>query len=164
MLKIIFGVAIVAFTTFCGRILSKKYRQRRRFFTSWREFNEQFINEIAYYRRPLSDFLTLYTFDEEFQMFLQEYTQNLQESAKDGENKLGFSEFSFLNEEEKTVLLDYFTMLGKGDSASQKSYFLSFRDTLFKYQTTATEQGKKYEDLYIKLGFLCGLFILILII
>ncbi len=164
MLRIFFGIAIVAFASFCGYLLSKKYRQRRLFFTCWREFNEQFINEIAYYRRPLSDFLSLRTYEGEFQTLLQEYAQILSEYAKSGENRLDLSEYSFLIDDEKTVVFDYFRMLGRGDSASQKSYFLSLRDTLVKYQTIANEQGKKYEDLYIKLGFLCGLFILILII
>ena len=164
MLKIILGVSIVAFATFCGYLLSKKYRQRRCFFTCWREFNEQFIHEIAYFRRPISDFLSLRAYEGEFQTLLQEYAQLLQEYAKNGEKWLDLSRYSFLANEEKTAIFDYFMMLGKGDSASQKAYFLSVRDTLVKYQIAANEQGKKYEDLYIKLGFLCGLFILILII
>jgi hypothetical protein len=38
------------------------------------------------------------------------------------------------------------------------------RERLTQYEAAAISQGKKYENLYIELGFLCGLFILILII
>ena len=69
-----------------------------------------------------------------------------------------------LKEEEKIFLYDYFQMLGKGDSISQKTYFSSVQQTLSKWKESSNQEGKKYEDLYIKLGFLCGLFVLILII
>ena len=63
MLKVVLGVAIVAVFTAGGYILSKKYRQRRRFLGQFREFNEQFINEITYYRRPIKEFLSMNTFE-----------------------------------------------------------------------------------------------------
>ena len=56
MQKFIVGVAMVAFTTFCGYFLAKKYRQRKLFFMQLVEFNERFLSEISYYRRPIKDF------------------------------------------------------------------------------------------------------------
>ena len=67
-------------------------------------------------------------------------------------------------ENEKADVMDYFMGLGKGDANSQKTYLQFMRERLTKYETEAILQGKKYENLYIELGFLCGLFILILII
>ena len=55
-------------------------------------------------------------------------------------------------------------MIGKGDSNSQKNYFTSVKETLSKLKKEAEENNKKYGDLYVKLGFLCGLLILILVI
>ena len=46
MLKLLSGIAIIAFTTFCGYFFSKKYRQRKIFFAQFKEFNERFLNEI----------------------------------------------------------------------------------------------------------------------
>ena len=164
MLKVIFGVAVVAMATAFGYLLSKKYRQRRRFFTQFREFNEQFIHEITYYRRPIKEFLSCHLYDGAFDMVLQKYTVILTQNAFERGALFDLSDYTFLTENEKTDITDYFMTIGKGDSASQKCYFLSMRERLAKYESDALSQGKKYENLYIELGFLCGLFILILII
>ena len=163
MLKILLGVAVVALSTIFGYILANKYRLRRRFLGQFREFNDRFINEITYYRRPIKEFLMTNTFEGVFQSLLEGYAQQLG-GVSDGIAAFKMSDYSFLGENEKNDLLGYFSMLGKGDSISQKAYFLSMRERLTKYETEAVLQGKKYENLYLELGFLCGLFILILII
>ena len=158
MLKFLLGCTIVAFTTFCGYIFSKKYRQRKHFFRQLFEFNQRFLNEIAYYRRPIQEFIAKYEYQGEFATILQSYQTSLKGGAFD------LSGYTFLREDETVQLYDYFQMLGKGDSHSQKGYFSGMNDTLLKWKTTSGDEGKKYEDLYIKIGFLCGLFILILIV
>ena len=164
MLKVLVGIAIVGFTTLCGYLLSKKYRQRKQFFRQFKEFNERFLNEIAYYRRPIQEFASMYAYQGEFNELLQAYFSNLEERALNERKILDLPTYSFLKEDEKIVIADYFLMLGKGDSTSQKNYFSSIKEVLMKYQNESTTVSKRYEDLYIKLGFLCGLFILILII
>ena len=54
MAKFLLGVAIVAFMSFLGYLLAKKYRKRRDFFVQFTLFNERFLSEISYYRRHLS--------------------------------------------------------------------------------------------------------------
>ena len=164
MLKVIFGVAVVVVATALGYLFSKKYRQRRRFFSQLREFNEQFIHEVTYYRRPIKEFLSCHVYDGEFDGLLQKYTAMLAQSVLESHSLFDLAEYTFLAENEKSDVVDYFMTIGKGDSASQKCYFLSMRERLAKYESDAISQGKKYENLYIELGFLCGLFILILII
>jgi stage III sporulation protein AB len=164
VLKIIFGLAIVVISTLLGYVLSKKYRQRRRFLGQFREFNEQFINEITYYRRPIKAFLDRQRFDGEFQVLLQSYDALLDQYTEKEGKVLDLSPYTFLSENEKADVYDYFMTLGKGDSESQKRYFLSMQERLTNYEAKAISQGKKYENLYIELGFLCGLFILVLII
>ena len=164
VLKILFGLSIIAVSTLGGYILSNKYRQRRRFLSQFREFNDQFINEISYYRRPIKEFLQNHTFDGEFQVLLQSYLVALDQDIFREIGLAELSTYTFLHESEKGDVLDYFRMLGRGDSSSQKCYFLSMRERLVKYEAEAISQGKKYENLYTELGFLCGLFILILII
>ncbi len=166
MIKFFLGILIVLFTSFCGYIVARKYRQRKFFFQQFYLFNERFINEISYYRRPLEEFVSLYSYKGEFQVFLREYFNSIREL--DGNLKirelLDFNEYSFLNQEERGVVTDYFLMLGKGDSLSQKTFFSSTKAVLEKLKNESEVQCKKYGDLYIKIGFLCGLLILILII
>ena len=163
MIKVLLGIAIVAFTGFCGFVFAKKYRQRKKFFAQLWEFNERFLSEIAYYRRPIKEFIAIYSYQGEFQEVLKDFTHSLSEDVQTM-RFLENSKYSFLKEEEKQTLNDYFLMLGKGDSSSQKGYFASVKDTLVRSQNETEIEAKKYGDLYIKIGFLCGLLILILIV
>ena len=164
MAKFLLGVVIVAFTSFCGYLLSKKYRRRKVFFTQINEFNERFLNEMSYYRRPLTEFFSKYEYTKEFKFLLDDYIQTLRNGQTSLEKALETADYDFLKKEEKSFICDYFYMLGKGDSVSQKAYFSSVKESLKKQANEAMIESKRYGDLYIKLGFLCGLFILILII
>ena len=162
--KFFLGIAIVAFTSFCGYVFAKKYRIRKLFFSQWKEFNERFLNEISYYKRPLGEFSSKYAYKAEFNDLLETYFSCLQQDVNAFAEALKTADYGFLSAEEKIAVRDYFMMLGKGDSLSQKSYFSAIKETLVKFQVNAEVTYKKYGDLYIKLGFLCGLLLLILII
>ncbi len=162
MVKFLLGVTMVAFTTFCGYLLSKKYRKRKVFFHELNVFNERFLSEIAYYRRPIKEFAVQYVFYGEFNDILTDFFLSVDDGAlfyvgDDGE-------YSFLKEEEKRFIEEYFRMIGRGDSASQNKYFSSVKNTLTAYKDDTEKESKKYGDLYIKIGFLCGLLILILMV
>ncbi len=163
MLKFLLGLAIVAFTSFCGRFLAKKYRQRRDFFKQWREFNERFLSEISYYRRPIKEFIAAFSYEGDFRALLNDYCLWVASSLPP-QSIFKEEEYLFLKAEEKQIVIDYFSMLGKGDSTSQKGYFSSVKDTLLGYQKRTEDEAKRYGDLYVKIGFLCGLLLLILIV
>ncbi len=164
MAKFFLGIAIIAFTTFLGYLCSKKYRKRKNFFTQWTSFNERFLNEIAYYRRPLQDFFMKYTYKEEFAMLLDRFLQAVKNGIPLHDYLLSTPDFDFLKKEEKQGVENYFSVLGKGDSSSQKSYFSAQKQAISEWEKHAKDTAKKYGDLYVKLGFLCGLLILILIL
>ena len=160
MIKFFLGVAIVAFTSFCGYLLAKKYRKRMLFFQEFYTFNERFLSEIAYYRRPVKEFISLYSYQGEFNDLLIDVFSEREENFLFTKS----DEYSFLKEDDKKRTEDYFFMLGKGDSASQKGYFSSIKEQLVSLRNEAESEAKRYGDLYIKIGFLCGLLILILIV
>ncbi len=164
MQKFIVGIAIVAFTSFCGHFLARKYRQRKLFFKQMQEFNERFLSEISYYRRPIKEFVGKYVYKGEFDELLQDFFTLIQRRERVETGLLDSSKYAFLKAEEKRVVEDYFLMLGKGDSISQKGYFSSVKETLSQLQSEAEKASKRYGDLYIKLGFLFGLLILILML
>lgn len=162
--KFFLGVFLVAFTSFCGYFLAKKYRQRKLFFKQLQEFNERFLSEISYYRRPIKDFASKYYYKGEFNILLKDFFEGL-ENRSEGERFLSdLPTYAFLKKEEMSVIEDYLLMLGRGDSASQKNYFSSVKPQLSKWQNESDAACKRYGDLYIKLGFLFGLFIFILIL
>lgn len=162
--KFILGILIVVFTAFCGYILSKKYRRKKLFFAQFYEFNERFLTEITYARRPLGDFFLSDSYKGEFGKLAEKFFQDIQKNENIYAVLQTDGEYAFLTKEEKAFVGDYFSMLGKGDSASQKAYFSNRKDGLAKLKSQSETACKKYGDLYIKLGFLCGLLILVLIL
>lgn len=158
MLKIIIGIAVILFTSFCGYLLSKKYLERKNFYTRLSEFNIRFLSELSYRKRPIKTFLDECEYKGPFREVLEEYKRSLSGEETD------FLSFRFLSKEESLFLTDYFSMLGKGDSVSQKNYFTAENARIEQYLKEADLNAKRYGDLYVKLGFLLGLAILILIV
>ncbi len=163
MIKFLLGVGIVCLSTCFGYLLASSYRNRKQFYKQLRDFNERFLNEIAYYKRPLGEFIAKYNYYGYFYELLRLFQKHLSTQAQQG-HSLNLQEFSFLKKEETGFIQDYFQMLGKGDTSSQKAYFFAMKEEIQKRCTAAENEYKKYGDLYIKLGFLCGLFLLILIV
>ena len=163
MIKFILGMAIVCFTSFCGYMLAKKYRQRKNFFVQMNEFNERFLSEIAYYRRPVKEFSQEYEDRGEFEVLLCSFIDSLKNDERE-ESGSSLPVFSFLTKDETAFVNDYFLMLGKGDSSSQNAYFTSVKPALGEYKKKSAEDCVRYGDLYLKLGFLFGLMVLILLI
>ena len=164
MIKFLLCIAIVAFTSLCGYLLAKKYRQKKNFFTQMVVFNERFLSELTYFRRPIHEFVFSYTYHDEFLQLLKDYSRaNLKHNVNMHEI-LNDSTYSFLKNDEKKIVLNYFSMLGKADSAAQKTYFSSMKEILRSAEIGAITNYQKYGSLYIKIGFLIGLLILILII
>ena len=166
MIKLMLGIAIVAFCGFMGYFLSKKYRRRKEFFLQWLQFNERFLTEIAYYKRPLLKFLSAYTYKGEFSIFLEGFQQTLTGEGDGGRRVLliGKDELPFLTADELTFLVDYFQMLGRGNSDAQKLYFNTAKMQIESWKEKSVEESKKYGDLYLKLGVLLGIAILIIIV
>ena len=154
-------LAILAFTSTVGYLLAAKYRQRKSFFTQLFDFNERFLVEVAYSKRPIKEFIENYAYKGDFAEILGLYIDVLGDFDK---MPTLFSEVSFLEQEEKKILTDYFSSLGKGDSDSQKSYFTNVKNTLDVYKKGAENEYKKYAELYVKLGVLVGVAIIIIIV
>ena len=153
-LKIIICIAVVAFSTVLGYLLAGKYRARKKFYEQFCQFNKQYLNELSYTRKPLPDFLKEHEYSGDFAKAIQKCVES-QESAV---------RFAYLNKEEKAACSNYFSMLGRGDAHSQKTYFGSQTQLLEAKQAEGEKQAKSRTSLYIKLGLLLGLAIVILII
>ena len=162
MIKFLLGVAIVCLSTCFGYLLASNYRNKKQFYKQLRDFNERFLNEIAYYKRPLGEFISKYRYNGYFNDLLLDFQRNMREPLR--QMRLNLKEYSFLKKEDVGFMEDYFQMIGKGDSSSQKNYFSAMKEEIQKRYFIAENEYKKYGDLYIKLGFLCGLFLLILIV
>lgn len=132
-----------------GLILTWKYKKRKIFFYNLDLFNARLINEVSYTKMPLSAFIEKYTFKGDFAQFLEE------------KKKSGFAydacEYSYLTEDEQNFVRDYFLMVGRSDSASQKEYLMSSRAETERLRAESDAEYKRHFNLYVRLGFLFGL-------
>ncbi len=161
LIKIIVCLAILVFTTSIGYLLASKYRNRKLFFNQFSQFNERFLREIEYSKRPIKEFTQSYAYKGDFCEILNKYLENL---GSFNDFLCVFPDISCLETEEIRVICDYFNSLGKGDSSTQKSYFSSVNAQIEEYKKKSEKDYKRYADLYVKLGVLVGLAIIIVIV
>ena len=161
MVRFLVGVLLVVFSTFCGNLLSVRYKRRKVFFQQAAAFNEGFLEEIVYTKRPFEEFCQKRRFTGEFAQLLSD---ELARRARKRTTPLDLSECTYLDRDERTFFSEYFSAFGRGDSLSQKGYFTQAGNRLQALKIKAEDESKKYVELYTKMGFLCGLAILIILI
>ena len=161
IVKIVLCVTLLIFTSGIGYVFALKYRKRKQFFSQFYDFNERFLRELEYSRRPLTDFIQNCLYKGEFSDLLSIFLMN-----SDIEMPLQdyFSSITFLKLDEEKTISQFFNELGKGDCESQKKVFGNYLKDLGHKKTETNSDYKKYAELYVKLGVLVGISIIILIL
>ena len=153
-LKFILSGLIVAFCVALGWFGSEKYRTRKYFFAQLNALNEAYLNELTYAKKPLDAFLEGRNCTGDFAKLIRSMRKHEQ---------ISFNNFH-LTKEETADCTDYFSMLGRGDSASQRGYFTAKSAYLNEKKALTEKEAKSRGELYIKLGLLAGLAFVILIL
>ncbi len=151
-LKVVLAGAAVAFCVLLGYLAANKYRSRKAFYAQFYLFNERYLSELGYARRPLPQFLAAYPYTGDFQRTLAAFSAH------------GMSFPACLTQEEKKECEDYFGMLGRGDAHTQSGYFGARRAALAERKDKSKKEAEERGTLYLKLGLLAGLAFVILII
>ena len=153
-LKFLLGVLIVAFCTFLGYCAAGKYRARKSFYSQLNAFNEKYLAELKFSRKPLSQLIKEFSFTGD----LAETMGKLQKT------RTVAVDFAYLTKEERSYIAEYLSMLGRGDSHSQTGYFSAQASLLAESKKKSESEAKSYTELYLKLGLLAGLAFVILIV
>lgn len=153
-LKLLLCGIIICFCIFLGWFAAAKYRNRRAFFAQFAAFNERYLSELGFHRRSLPVVIKEYGGEGDFGKALYKVTIERNSELK----------YAYLTEEERKTCLDYFSMLGRGDSHSQSAYFAAQSGELQKMREESEGECKRRGELYLKLGLLAGLAFVILIV
>ncbi len=153
-LKILLSALIVAFCVALGYFAAEKYRARKKFFSELSSLNEAYLNELSYAKKPLEVFLEERKGKGEFAKVISSLLRHEPPSLKNFR----------LTEEEQADCSEYFSMLGRGDSLSQRTFFSSKTSCLAQKKTACEKEAKTRTTLYVKLGLLAGLAFVILIL
>ena len=154
IIKIIVGILSVIVFTKIGYDKSKNYKEKLAFYNSITLFCDKFLVELEYKKSHVEKVLK--------DSYSSSSAKKLFNSYLNDKNNLIFPDF--LNNEEKSILSDFFMKLGLGDTDSQKIYVKSYKNTFEKKASESWQNFKKYSNLYLKIGFMFGLTLMIVVI
>ena len=127
-------------TTSIGPLLSANKKKRMQIFSELYEFNEQLILTLKFTRSSIEKIAEPYKFVPEL---------------LDGKELISGDEGQFLK--------DYMRNLGKTDALSQVDYLNERKLLLKKYKDESYSDYKKYSSLYVKIFFLIGVMVAVLL-
>lgn len=171
-LKIVGVIVVFISSIYIGRLMAGRYTKRYSELTIFLNFIEYFETEICYTSTPVLEIFGALTpkMHSPFKEIFQAVTTDLssygyrplcdiwQEKLYAGRSSLS------LNQEDLDLLIYFGNILGTTDKENQKKYFTVIKSRLNSQLIEAQENKAKYSKLFNELGFIVGLFIIILII
>ena len=127
-------------TTSIGIFLTANKKKKMQVFGELYEFNDQLLLNLKFSRKPLNKIAEKFKFVPEILR---------------GER--------VLEGEDGEIVSDYIINLGKTDALSQIDYLNGRKTALEKYKNESAQEYKKYSSLYIKIFFMVGVLIAVLI-
>lgn len=140
MIKILILIVVVILTTLLGIFLSANKKKRMQIYSELYEFNEQLILNLKFNKSSISKIAAPF-----------KYVGNI----LDGSLTLSGSDGDFLR--------DYTENLGMTDALSQVDYLTERKSILKKYKEESFADYKRYSSLYVKIFFLIGVTIAVLL-
>ena len=152
-MNILIGILCVIVCSLIGKILSEKFQKRKDFFSELSNLNQKLKSEITFKQSSLRDIIDNLN-NETLKSYLVECVFNKNYSIN----------VVFLSNDENDFIKDYASNLGVFDRNSQLSFLTSVDAQIQTYYKTSREEEQKYRKLYIKLGFLFGLIIMVVVL
>ena len=155
LFRVVLGLILIFLSFTISRELSKKYRNKRVFFSDFYSFNQQIITEVSFSNNTLPSILKTIDDKSDFNSFIKDFFAN---GTVDNSLPL------YLNEKERKFIVFYLSNIGKSDSNSQKRYFEDSKNQIVDYLNESKENESKYTPLYLKMGVLIGFLLFIIVI
>lgn len=159
-MRIVFLGAIPVITAFIGYLISAKYSSERDFWKTFVFTHKRIKNEVAFSQKPIPEILSVGNSEDKsensdiFSLAVKNYINGEETPVK----------VKFLTAEQNEFFSDYLSNLGKTDKKSQLDFLNSAEERLYYYEKKSDERCKRYRPLFVKLGFLFGLILFILLV
>lgn len=153
-MKIVLAAFIPVISAFLGFIFSARFKESSEFWDEFLSWHKKIKAEITFSQRSLPE---IFNSTEKDDLFL---------SIAKGffDTHTIYPKPTFLSKDEYTFLIKYLDSLGTTDKNSQLDFLNSMENELNDFKNAAEIKNKKFRPLYIKLGFLLGLIVFILIV
>lgn len=152
-MSIAFGIIFIIISTFFGYRLSTRYTDKKDFYKNFQSFNNKLEKEVSFSNNTILSIIKQSDINVLFYNLLRQKILNGQEGN-----------IPFITKDEKEYFYNYLERIGKTDKATQLKLINATKIYLTEKLKISEEDEKKYKTLYIKMGFLIGLLIFILII
>ena len=154
-MRLVLGIIFLILSTFFGYKFSSKFSDRRVFYNDFYLFNKQLVNEVFFSQNSIVNLVDKKTDDGYF-------IGQVKKIILEKNNKIQLS--NTYTKEENDFFNDYLSNIGNGDSLSQRKYLEGIDELLKEKRQITQDEEKKYKKLYVKLGFLFGLVLLIIVL
>ena len=153
-MRLVLGLSCLILSTYIGYKLSNKFSELSKFYNDYLTFNNKLKNEIYFMKTTVVDLVKNINTESCFNgIIFNRLIIN---------NKI--NKPHFLSDDEWNELNSYINSIGQGDSKAQEDYLDSIGKKIEIKYNSAILNEKKYKKLYLKLGFLFGLIIMIVIL
>lgn len=152
-MKIFLGIILVCFSTLLGYILSAKFTFRKEFYNDFYNFNNKLKQEISFRQTTLIALVKTFS-NTDFNLTLKSYIEN---------STFSFNK-NYLKKDEIEYFSNYLKTIGAGDKSSQLDFLDKSNVDILEKQKQTSDEEKKYKILYIKLSFLLGLILFVLVL
>ena len=153
-MRLFLGIILLLLCLFIGYCMSGKYHFRSIFFSDFLSFNTLLTQEIAFKQTTIVNIIKNQSVKNDFYYLLNKYISN---EIKD-------FNIQYLTTQEKNFALEYFEKIGRFDKETQLEYLNNVNKIIIEKQQASSLDEKKYNALYIKLSFLIGLILLIIVL
>lgn len=153
-MNVFFGLLSLVSCTVIGYMLSTKFSKRKKFYINFATFNKKLENEISFSQKTLIDLVNSGVDAGEFEKCVKNYFEN---------KKLDIQQ-NLLKNDEIDFIKTYLETIGSSDKITQIKYLESASKTIENNLNAAIEDDRKYKALYIKLGFLFGLMVFVVLL
>lgn len=153
-MRLLLGIILLLFCMFVGYCLSNKYYFRRVFYSDFITFNTILTQEIAFKHTTIINIIKNQDKNTDFYCLLNKHINGEKVQI----------DSHYLTIDEKNFTYEYLDKIGRFDKNTQLEYLKNVNNMILDKQKDSILDEKKYKTLYIKLSFLIGLILLIIVL
>lgn len=153
IIKVLIGILSIIFSVKIGIDKANKYKNEYYFYLSLISFCDNYLLEMSYKKEEIKKFLNFKSSSADFDEFLRAFIKD---------NKLNYPKY--VNLEEQNLISSLFNLIGKSSSNSQVELIKSYKTNFIKVADEKNKNYNKFYSVYLKLSFICGLALFIMVI
>lgn len=163
-MKVILILIIISSCSYVGFGMNKNQKRKMTFYQDLLLFCSGLKSDISFFNLKLQKIFqkAQMGYDKEFGSLCESAIKSINNGSSELICKEDILKISFLDENERQTLLNFFSILGKSDHINQSRQMEIYEKLFFDFFEKAKEEYKSKGTLCVKLGIYAGLFVAIL--